>query len=134
MDEGIDSARRPNISLKPSREILEPVGFNPNISARRFKGAADTFVQLSRSWTSGPVTALCEQKDGRCESRSGVRVKLLHLGFFYGQLIAERRRFIFFVCHLEAFDWNLFRERIFGRKNFNHTSDCSLHLLSNGWD
>src|ERR1700758_717214 len=33
--------------------------------------------------------------------------------FLYERPIAERHRFIFYIGHLEAFDWNLLRERLF---------------------
>lgn len=36
----------------------------------------------------------------------------------YERPIAERHRIIFYVGHLEAFDWNLFHERVLGLKSF----------------
>src|SRR5260370_24852587 len=36
----------------------------------------------------------------------------------YERPIAERRRIVFYVGHLEAFDWNLFHERVLGLKSF----------------
>ena len=37
--------------------------------------------------------------------------------------IAERHRIIFYLGHLEAFDWNLLRERILGMKAFHPDYD-----------
>src|SRR5271163_789597 len=37
--------------------------------------------------------------------------------------IAERHRIIFYIGHLEAFDWNLFHERVLGLKSFHPEFD-----------
>src|ERR1700758_734248 len=36
--------------------------------------------------------------------------------FLYERPIAERHRIIFYIGHLEAFDWNLLRERVLAEK------------------
>ena len=41
----------------------------------------------------------------------------------YERPIAERHRIIFYVGHLEAFDWNLFRDRVLGLKSFHPEFD-----------
>ena len=41
----------------------------------------------------------------------------------YERPIAERHRIIFYVGHLEAFDWNLLCERVLGRKSFHPKFD-----------
>jgi gamma-glutamyl hercynylcysteine S-oxide synthase len=41
----------------------------------------------------------------------------------YERPIAERHRIIFYIGHLEAFDWNLFHERVFGLKAFHPEFD-----------
>ena len=41
----------------------------------------------------------------------------------YERPIAERHRIIFYIGHLEAFDWNLFHERILGLKSFHPEFD-----------
>ncbi len=41
----------------------------------------------------------------------------------YERPIAERHRIIFYVGHLEAFDWNLFRERVLGLQSFHAEYD-----------
>jgi gamma-glutamyl hercynylcysteine S-oxide synthase len=41
----------------------------------------------------------------------------------YERPIAERHRIIFYIGHLEAFDWNLFHERVFGLKSFHAEFD-----------
>src|ERR1700704_1180686 len=49
----------------------------------------------------------------------------------YDRPIAERHRIIFYVGHLEAFDWNLLADRAFGLKPFQRTFD---QLFSFGID
>ena len=39
--------------------------------------------------------------------------------FLYERPIAERHRIVFYIGHLEAFDWNLLRERAFSAASFN---------------
>ena len=41
----------------------------------------------------------------------------------YERPIPERHRIIFYLGHLEAFDWNLLRERVLGLKPFHHDFD-----------
>ena len=42
---------------------------------------------------------------------------------FYERPIAERHRVIFYLGHVEAFDWNLLGERAFGLRRFNRSFD-----------
>jgi gamma-glutamyl hercynylcysteine S-oxide synthase len=49
----------------------------------------------------------------------------------YDRPIPERHRIIFYIGHLEAFDWNLFRERIFDAQSFHPDFD---HLFAFGID
>ena len=37
----------------------------------------------------------------------------------YERPIPERHRIIFYIGHLEAFDWNLFHDRVLGLKSFH---------------
>src|ERR1700734_1896694 len=37
--------------------------------------------------------------------------------FLCDRPISQRHRIIFYIGHLEAFDWNLFHERVFGLKS-----------------
>jgi iron(II)-dependent oxidoreductase len=41
----------------------------------------------------------------------------------YERPIAERHRIVFYIGHLEAFDWNLFYERVLGLKSFHPEFD-----------
>ena len=41
----------------------------------------------------------------------------------YERPIPERHRIIFYLGHLEAFDWNLLRERVLGLKTFHADFD-----------
>jgi gamma-glutamyl hercynylcysteine S-oxide synthase len=43
--------------------------------------------------------------------------------FLYERPIAERHRIVFYLGHLEAFDWNLFHERVLGRESFHPEFD-----------
>jgi iron(II)-dependent oxidoreductase len=43
--------------------------------------------------------------------------------FLYERPIPERHRIIFYVGHLEAFDWNLLRERVLRRSSFHSEFD-----------
>ena len=43
--------------------------------------------------------------------------------FLYERPIPERHRIIFYVGHLEAFDWNLLRERVLGGASFHSEFD-----------
>jgi len=49
--------------------------------------------------------------DARANSDS--LFQILREDSFYGRPIPERHRIIFYLGHLEAFDWNLFREHLF---------------------
>src|SRR5215472_6286878 len=41
----------------------------------------------------------------------------------YDRPIAERHRIVFYIGHLEAFDWNLLHEAVFGLKTFDPEFD-----------
>jgi len=49
----------------------------------------------------------------------------------YDRPIAERHRIVFYIGHLEAFDWNLLRERLFRANSFHPDFD---HLFAFGID
>src|SRR5216683_4356407 len=49
----------------------------------------------------------------------------------YERPIAERHRIVFYIGHLEAFDWNLFRERLLNLKSVEPAFDC---LFASGID
>jgi len=49
----------------------------------------------------------------------------------YERPIPERHRIIFYVGHVEAFDWNLLAQRAFGLRSFQRTFD---HLFAFGID
>src|SRR6266478_1086586 len=42
---------------------------------------------------------------------------------FYERPIAERHRVIFYLGHVETFDWNLLGQRAFGLRRFNRSFD-----------
>jgi gamma-glutamyl hercynylcysteine S-oxide synthase len=43
--------------------------------------------------------------------------------FLYERPIAQRHRIIFYIGHLESFDWNLFHERVLGLESFHPEFD-----------
>ena len=43
--------------------------------------------------------------------------------FLYERPIPERHRIVFYIGHLEAFDWNLLRDRVVGRTSFHSEFD-----------
>ena len=55
--------------------------------------------------------------------QSDVLFALVRPEFLYRRPIAERHRIIFYVGHLEAFDWNLLSERVLGLKTFSKEYD-----------
>jgi ergothioneine biosynthesis protein EgtB len=59
--------------------------------------------------------------DARCQSDA--LFALVRPDSLYDRPIAERHRIIFYVGHLEAFDWNLFHERVLGLKSFHPEFD-----------
>ena len=49
--------------------------------------------------------------------------QMVRPGFLYERPIGERHRIVFYIGHLEAFDWNLLRRRISGIKRFHPAFD-----------
>ena len=72
-----------------------------------------------------PVDSACRELIGRWEDARGVTDRVFDTvkkTSLYERPIPERHRIIFYLGHLEAFDWNLFRER-FGLKSFHADFD-----------
>jgi gamma-glutamyl hercynylcysteine S-oxide synthase len=55
--------------------------------------------------------------------RSDDLFNLVHADAIYERPIPERHRIIFYVGHLEAFDWNLLHENVLGLKSFHPELD-----------
>ncbi len=55
--------------------------------------------------------------------RSEALFNLVRPDSMYERPIPERHRFIFYLGHLEAFDWNLLHENVFGLKSFHPEFD-----------
>jgi gamma-glutamyl hercynylcysteine S-oxide synthase len=64
-------------------------------------------------------------------SRTDELFSLLRGDAIYDRPIPERHRLIFYLGHVEAFDWNLLAERAFGLRPFQRTFD---HLFAFGID
>src|SRR5215467_11371307 len=56
-------------------------------------------------------------------SRTDELFSLIHEEALYDRPIAERHRLIFYLGHVEAFDWNLLGRRAFGLRSFNPPFD-----------
>src|SRR5512133_2311553 len=63
--------------------------------------------------------------------RSDALFAMLRPDALYERPIPERHRLIFYLGHLEAFDWNLLRDRVLGIKSFHPDFD---HLVAFGID
>jgi iron(II)-dependent oxidoreductase len=55
--------------------------------------------------------------------RSDELFALVRPDSLYERPIAERHRIVFYIGHLEAFDWNLFHQRVLGLKSFHPEFD-----------
>ncbi len=55
--------------------------------------------------------------------RSDALFNIVRSHFIYERPIPERHRIIFYVGHLEAFDWNLLHKNVFGLKSFHPEFD-----------
>jgi iron(II)-dependent oxidoreductase len=64
-------------------------------------------------------------------SRTDELFRLVRDEAIYDRPISERHRIIFYVGHVEAFDWNLLAQRAFGLQSFQRTFD---HLFAFGID
>ena len=66
--------------------------------------------------------ALAERM-GEARQRSDELFSMVRADALYERPIPERHRIIFYLGHLEAFDWNLLHESILGRKSFHPEFD-----------
>ena len=75
--------------------------------------------------TQHGITVRCKFMKRLCEARrrSDELFSLVRGDSLYERPIPERHRIIFYVGHLEAFDWNLLHENIFGLKSFQPEFD-----------
>ena len=60
--------------------------------------------------------------------RSEALFNLVRPDAMYERPIPERHRIIFYLGHLEAFDWNLLHENVFGLKSFHPEFDRLFRL------
>ena len=72
-----------------------------------------------------PIEVRNELLDRLAEARTRTDelFNLVRPEFLYERPIPERHRIIFYLGHLEAFDWNLLRERLLGRELFDAKLD-----------
>jgi iron(II)-dependent oxidoreductase len=64
-----------------------------------------------------------QQRLADARQRTDELFRLVKADALYERPIPERHRIIFYIGHLEAFDWNLLGERVFGLKSFHPEFD-----------
>jgi ergothioneine biosynthesis protein EgtB len=77
------------------------------------------FVVQNESGLAGTLMA----RLARARTQSDELFNLVKPEFLYERPIPERHRIIFYIGHLEAFDWNLLSERLLGLKPFQPAFD-----------
>jgi gamma-glutamyl hercynylcysteine S-oxide synthase len=85
---------------------------------------------------SAPATAVCLRHDLQerlfdARTRTDELFELVRDEAFYDRPIPQRYRIIFYLGHVEAFDWNLLSDRAFGLRPFQRSFD---HLFARGID
>src|SRR5438270_10341364 len=71
------------------------------------------------------------QRMTQARSETDKLLELVKSNSLYARPTAERHRIVFYIGHLEAFDWNLLRERILNLQSFHPDFD---HLFAFGID
>src|SRR5437764_12483648 len=69
------------------------------------------------------VDATLLERISDARRRSDALFEIVQTDAMYDRPIPERHRIIFYVGHLEAFDWNLLHENVFGLKSFHPEFD-----------
>jgi iron(II)-dependent oxidoreductase len=72
---------------------------------------------------TGEVSHELLERLHRARAESDRLFDLVKPEFLYERPIPERHRIVFYVGHLEAFDWNLLRERVLRRTSFHSEFD-----------
>src|SRR5437660_11074552 len=91
---------------------MPAVGFPRN--RRRPMGAAAIPVEIRVTLRSRPATA---------RARTDALFAIVRPQAFYDRPIPDRRRVIFYLGHLETFDWNLLGRDVFGLDPFHQEFD-----------
>ncbi len=78
-----------------------------------------------------PLSRTLLSRLAEARSRTDELFSLLKSDALYDRPIPERHRIVFYIGHLEAFDWNLLRERLLNIASFNPELD---HLFAFGID
>ncbi len=63
------------------------------------------------------------ERVARARAETDLLFELVKPGYLYERPIAERHRIVFYLGHVEAFDWNLLQPRITGIKPFDTSLD-----------
>src|ERR1700745_818687 len=69
------------------------------------------------------VEATLLERISDARHRSDALFDIVQTDAMYDRPIPERHRIIFYVGHLEAFDWNLLHENVFGLTSFHPAFD-----------
>src|SRR5438270_8490257 len=70
-----------------------------------------------------PLSRLLLGRMAEARARTDELFSLLKPEALYDRPIPERHRIVFYIGHLEAFDWNLLRDRLFSIAPFNPVFD-----------
>src|ERR1700752_4172025 len=69
------------------------------------------------------VEATLLERISDARRRSDALFEIVQTDAMYDRPIPERHRIVFYIGHLEAFDWNLLRERVLGQTSFHSEFD-----------
>src|ERR1044071_283088 len=72
---------------------------------------------------AAPTKSAFVSRFQRARAQTDQLFELIRPDSLYERPIPERHRIVFYVGHLEAFDWNLLRERVLGRTSFHSEFD-----------
>src|SRR5271166_3766220 len=107
--------RRKGIEFTELRACCAVAVFRPLAKIGGFRMLATQSDAISREELTRQMSAARQQTDDL--------FRIVKPEFVYDRPIAERHRIVFYIGHLEAFDWNLFHERVFGLKSFHPEFD-----------
>src|SRR5271166_7144223 len=107
--------RRKGIEFTELRACCAVAVFRPLAKIGGFRMLATQSDAISREELTRQMSAARQQTDDL--------FRIVKPEFVYDRPIAERHRIVFYIGHLEAFDWNLFHERIPGLKSFHPEFD-----------
>jgi hypothetical protein len=106
--------QHPNLASPSCAGISVHPSQGSRIKGRTFMGALASAVRTRHEY---------QERLAHARSTTDQLFQILRDEALYDRPIAERHRVIFYVGHVEAFDWNLLGQRAFGLKRFHPTFD-----------